>query len=222
MKLCFFIVDAKLTWMAQSYIILHHILLKIHFCMIISSNEFKFRLIPGKEVRDENMFSLKSEIKLLCFCTEKKKVGVKRIVFSRKQNLKSTDHSHWSISRASIIRKLQHCCHISSSPYFSILAQAKYSRYARSLESRKAGNSLIPRFWFSPCRVEAWRHDRIFIKVVGFSGISVLTNADYYAVGLGHRHLLEQADATAVATFRLANSRLALLVEEARLVYVCR
>lgn len=52
--------------------------------------------------------------------------------------------------------------------------------------------------------------------------ISVLTNAGYCAVGLRHRHLLEQADATAVATFRLADSRLALLVEEAGLVHACR
>lgn len=111
--------------------------------------------------------------------------------------------------------------------FFNIFARAECSRYASASELKEArgGTLLILRVWF---RVVS-RHDgatRFSLKspsyIFGFSSISVLTDADYYAVGLRHRDLLEQADATAVSTFRLADSRLALLVEEAGLVHVCR
>lgn len=46
--------------------------------------------------------------------------------------------------------------------------------------------------------------------------------AGYYTVRLRHRDFLEEADASTVATFRLAHPRFALLSEGTGLVHVCR
>lgn len=54
------------------------------------------------------------------------------------------------------------------------------------------------------------------------SFLSFLTDTHNHAVRLGNRDLLEDADATIVPAFGLAHSRLALLVEKARLVHVHR
>jgi hypothetical protein len=48
----------------------------------------------------------------------------------------------------------------------------------------------------------------------------LLTDAVYRAIGLCHRDLLEAADASAIAAFRLWYSPLALFVEETGLVDV--
>lgn len=111
-----------------------------------------------------------------------------------------------------------------SRPYFLMLSRAERSRYARV--SGPSGN-LINSPAFDSRRVVS-KHDGTtgfslkLSYIFGFSTISVLTDAGYYAVGLRHRDLLEHADAATVATFRLADSRLALLAEEAGLVHVCR
>lgn len=64
--------------------------------------------------------------------------------------------------------------------------------------------------------------DHRWIHILEAGRFFVLGDANYDTVGLRHRNLLEDANASAIPAFRLAHPRLALFVKEAGLVDVCR
>lgn len=110
--------------------------------------------------------------------------------------------------------------------FFCALMQGECSWCAKDAGIKRVGEaSLVPALSIlaEPCRSR--------VGTTGFSlklscphslKIPFLTYAGYRTVRLRHWDLLEETDASAVATFRLTHPRFALLVEKTGLVHIHR